>query len=347
MKVLVTGSAGFIGFHLTEKLISEGFTVVGIDNINDYYDTRLKFARLWQSGICKEAENWNTAVQSSKYANYRFVRLNLEDKADLMALCRAENFDVVINLAAQAGVRYSIQNPDAYVQSNVVGFLNILEVCRSFKVKHLVYASSSSVYGLNERLPFAVSHNADHPISLYAATKRANELMAHSYSHLYNIPTSGMRFFTVYGPWGRPDMAYYLFADSIKNEKPIKVFNHGKMKRDFTFIDDAVDGIVKIIEHPAQPAENWDGITPDPSISKAPFRVYNIGNNVSVELMDLINEIEKNIGKEAILEMHDMQDGDVLATWTDIESLKKYGYKPDTPIKKGIKHFVDWYTNFG
>jgi UDP-glucuronate 4-epimerase len=345
MKILITGTAGFIGFHLAEKLIKKGFTVVGIDNINDYYDPKLKFARLRESGISNKAVEWNQVVQSSLYTNYHFIRLNLEDKEHLMSLCSTEQFDIVINLAAQAGVRYSLQNPDLYIQSNVVGFLNILEACRKFHVKHLIYASSSSVYGLNESMPFSVKDNVNHPVSLYAATKKTNELMAHTYSHLYNIPTSGLRFFTVYGPWGRPDMAYYLFAEAIKNGKPIRVFNHGKMKRDFTYVDDAVDGIVKVIENPAKPYPNWTAKNPDPSISSAPYRIYNVGNNSPVELVEFIKEIENSMNKKAVMQMFDIQDGDVPATWADIDALAQYGYHPGTPLKKGIQRFIAWYLN--
>lgn len=347
MKILVTGSAGFIGFFLTKKLLERGNEVVGLDNINKYYDVDLKYSRLEECGIERESIEWYKEVESSKHTNYRFIKMNLEDKAELMALCEKEKFDVVVNLAAQAGVRYSISNPDEYVQSNVVGFLNILEACRNNKVSHLVYASSSSVYGLNEQVPFSVQHGVNHPISLYAATKKSNELMAHTYSHLFNVPTTGLRFFTVYGPWGRPDMAYFLFADAIMKDQPIKVFNEGRMKRDFTYVDDIVQGIINVMDRPAAPASEWDGMHPDPSISKAPYRIYNIGNNNPVELMDFIREIEKNCGKKAIFEMMDMQPGDVSVTWADIDDLaNNCNYRPETPIQVGLANFMEWYKNY-
>ncbi|MBF8964676.1 NAD-dependent epimerase [Pontibacter sp. FD36] len=347
MKILVTGTAGFVGFHLAEKLLQRGNQVVGVDNINDYYDTKLKFARLAESGICEELVDWDTEVKSFKYPNYSFYRMNLENKEALMALCEREKFDVIMHLAAQAGVRYSITNPDVYAQSNLISFLNILEASRHFKVQHLVYASSSSVYGLNGVMPFSVKHNVDHPVSLYAASKKANELMAHTYSHLYNIPTSGLRFFTVYGPWGRPDMAYFLFADAILNNKPIQVFNNGEMKRDFTYIDDVVAGIVNVMDKPAEPYKEWDSENPDPSRSTAPYRIYNIGNNKPVQLMAFISEIERCMGKKAILEMRGNQPGDVTATWANVDDLiENFNYKPDTTIAYGLKKFTDWYTKF-
>jgi UDP-glucuronate 4-epimerase len=347
MKILVTGTAGFVGFHLAEKLLQRGDEVFGVDNINDYYDTKLKFSRLAESGICEDLVKWNTEVQSFKYPNYRFCRMNLEDKTALMALCQKEGFDVIMHLAAQAGVRYSITNPDAYAQSNLISFLNVLEASRHFNVQHLVYASSSSVYGLNGTMPFSVQHGADHPVSLYAASKKANELMAHTYSHLYRIPTTGLRFFTVYGPWGRPDMAYFLFADAILNDKPIQVFNNGEMKRDFTYIDDVVEGIVNVMEKPAAPCPDWDCLHPDPSRSSAPYRVYNIGNNQPVQLMEFIGEIEHCLGKKAKLEMRENQPGDVTATWADVDELiENFQYKPDTTIAYGLRKFTDWYTQY-
>ena len=322
--------------------------MVGLDNINDYYDTRLKYARLEQSGIPEHEVQWNTEVQSKAYPLYRFVRMNLEDREPLMELCKKEKFDRVINLAAQAGVRYSISNPDVYVQSNVVGFLNILEACRHCNVGHLVYASSSSVYGLNEQMPFSVTQHADHPISLYAATKKSNELMAHVYSHLYRLPTTGLRFFTVYGPWGRPDMSYYLFADAIMNNQPIKVFNQGQMKRDFTFIDDIVQGIMHVMEKPAAAAAGeWNAAQPNPALSTAPYRIYNIGNNSPVPLLEFIRELEKNCGKKAALQMMDMQPGDVQVTWADVDELMhKFDYKPHTTIKQGLHAFMQWYLDY-
>jgi UDP-glucuronate 4-epimerase len=347
MKVLVTGTAGFIGFYLAEQLLARGDEVVGLDNINDYYDTKLKFARLAESGIYEELVTWNKEVRSFKHPGYRFIRMNLEDKAELMDLCARERFDVIVHLAAQAGVRYSITNPDVYAQSNLVSFLNILEVSRQFTVKHLVYASSSSVYGLNQTMPFSVKHSVDHPVSLYAASKKANELMAHTYSHLYRIPTSGLRFFTVYGPWGRPDMAYFIFTEAITKGKPIQVFNYGKMKRDFTYIDDIVEGIVNVMDKPATPSKSWNAKRPDPSRSTAPYCIYNIGNNQPVELMNFINEIEKCMGKKAVLEMKGIQAGDVEATWANIDDLiENFGYKPDTTIHVGLKQFTDWYKMY-
>jgi len=347
MKILITGTAGFIGFHLALKLIDHGYDIVGIDNINDYYDPELKFARLSECGIDKTDVSWHREVTSKKHPNYRFIRMNIENKGELMSLCAREQFDVIVHLAAQAGVRYSILNPDAYAQSNLLSFLNILEVSRYNPVKHLVYASSSSVYGLNATMPFSVHDNVDHPVSLYAASKKANELMAHTYSHLYRIPTSGLRFFTVYGPWGRPDMAYFLFADAILKGKPIQVFNHGKMKRDFTYIDDIVNGIINVMNKPAEPDPKWDAKQPDPSRSTAPYCIYNIGNNNPVELMDFITEIEKNMDKKAVIQMREMQDGDVAATWANVDDLiNNFNYKPSTNIETGIKMFSKWYKEY-
>ena len=347
MKIFLTGGAGFIGFHLAVALLKDGHEVVAIDNINDYYDVNLKYDRLVETGINVSDIKWNEEVYSNKFPLFRFIKLNLEAKEELMAIFKEIEFDVVINLAAQAGVRYSVLNPDAYVQSNVVGFVNILEACRHFNIKHLIYASSSSVYGLNEQIPFSEKHNTDHPASLYAATKKANELMAHSYSHLYKIPTTGLRFFTVYGPWGRPDMACYLFADAISNNKPIQVFNYGKMKRDFTYIDDIVEGILNVMKKPAQPCSGWDGKQADPSRSTAPYCIYNIGNNKPIELMSFINELEKCMGKAAIIEMKDIQAGDVPETWADINDLiSKFDYKPETSIEVGLKKFTGWYKQY-
>lgn len=347
MKVLVTGTAGFIGYYLAKQLLNQGNEVVGIDNINDYYDPRLKFARLANSGIYEGLVAWNEEVQSLTYPGYRFIRMNLEDKSRLMALCARERFDVIVHLAAQAGVRYSIQNPDAYAQSNLVSFLNILEASRHHAIKHLVYASSSSVYGLNGTMPFSVKQQVDHPVSLYAASKKANELMAHTYSHLYKIPTTGLRFFTVYGPWGRPDMAYFIFADAILKNKPLQVFNNGQMQRDFTYIDDIVSGIVSVMDKPARPCKDWDPEHPDPSCSSAPYCLYNIGNNKPVALLDFIHEIEKNLEREAVLEMKGMQEGDVVATWANVDDLiENFNYRPETTIQDGIKKFTDWYKAY-
>ena len=333
MKILVTGAAGFIGFYVSKLLLEKGHEVVGIDNINDYYDINLKYARLDDLGISKDkGEVFNIISSSNKNDSFRFIRMNLEDRKELPILFENENFDIVCNLAAQAGVRYSLENPMSYVDSNLVGFVNLLECCRHHKIKHLVYASSSSVYGLNEKIPFSTEDNVDHPISLYAASKKSNELMAHTYSHLFKIPTTGLRFFTVYGPWGRPDMALFLFTKAITENKSIKVFNYGKMERDFTYVDDIVEGVVRIMEKP---------------VKDRLYKVYNIGNNNSVKLMDFIKEIEINLGKEAIKDMLPIQPGDVEKTWANIDSLiKDYDYKPNTSVKDGVKSFVDWYKEF-
>ncbi len=352
MKILVTGTAGFIGFHVANRLLERGDEVVGLDNINDYYDQNVKYGRLQRAGIIKELEDgkdieYNKLLQSSKYPNYKFIKLNLEDKENLNKLFEQEKFDKVINLAAQAGVRYSLTNPDAYIDSNIVGFLNILESSRHFDIKHLTYASSSSVYGLNESQPFSTKDSVDHPISLYAASKKSNELMAHTYSHLYNIPTTGLRFFTVYGPWGRPDMALFLFTKAILEERAIDVFNYGNMQRDFTYIDDIVEGVIRVNDNPPKGNPNWSGLNPDPSSSKAPYKIYNIGNNNPVKLMDFIEALEKKIGKVAKKNMLPLQAGDVLSTYADVSDLiKDVGYKPNTTIQEGIDKFVDWYVDF-
>ncbi|MFV0186637.1 NAD-dependent epimerase/dehydratase family protein [Empedobacter falsenii] len=332
--VFITGVAGFIGYHLAEKLIEKDIQVVGIDNINDYYDVQLKYDRLHELGISQEfASNFGQKVLSSKHEEKMiFYRMNLEDKESLAQLFKTYSFDAVVNMAAQAGVRYSIENPDAYGQSNLVGFLNILECCRNYNVKKLLYASSSSIYGNSSDVPFSTSQNVDHPISLYAATKKANELMAHAYSHLYDIQTIGLRFFTVYGPWGRPDMAMFLFTDAILNHQPLKVFNHGDLSRDFTYIDDIIQGIDKILE--------------DKNI-KEKYQLYNIGNSKPVQLMDFIKEVEKSTGEQAILEMYPMQAGDVNQTWADVQELKdKFGYNPSYPVDKGVSNFVQWYRKY-
>lgn len=346
-KILITGTAGFIGFHLAGKLLERGDEVVGLDNINDYYDLRIKYGRLSETGIRKEDIEEGKLVQSTKYPNYRFIKLGLEDKAGIDALCASEKFDMICNLAAQAGVRYSLKNPQAYIDSNIVGFMNILEASRHNKVKHLVYASSSSVYGLNQKMPFSTSDNVDHPISLYAASKKSNELMAHTYSHLFGVPTTGLRFFTVYGPWGRPDMALFLFTKAITEGKPIDVFNHGEMKRDFTYVADIVEGITRVLDNPAKGNTNWSGMDPDPGTSVAPYKVYNIGNSAPVQLMDFIREIEKNLGKTAEKNMMPIQDGDVPATWANVDDLiENLDYRPDTSIEYGIGKFVEWYKDF-
>lgn len=333
MKVLVTGAAGFIGSYTVKAWAGQGNEVVGLDNINSYYDVQLKYDRLAESGIEKERIADRAAVQSSVFPSYRFIKLDLTDREGLTRLFETERFDVVVNLAAQAGVRYSIENPYAYIESNVVGFLNLLECCRHYPVQHLVYASSSSVYGLNEKIPYSETDKADTPVSLYAATKKSNELMAHAYSKLYNIPTTGVRFFTVYGPWGRPDMAPCLFMKAILNGEPIKVFNNGQMRRDFTYIDDIIEGLMKIIAHPSK--------------KEIPFYIYNIGNSAPVELMDFISVIEKTAGKTAVKQMMGMQPGDVVCTYADTSRLEEdFGYKPATSIEEGIGKFYDWYVKY-
>ncbi len=332
MKILVTGAAGFIGFHLSRRLLERGDRVVGLDNVNDYYDPKLKEARI---------------KILDKYSEFSFERLDLADREGINACFSNHAFDRVVHLAAQAGVRYSLTNPHAYIDSNLVGFTNILEGCRHNEVPHLVYASSSSVYGANESLPFSIHDNVDHPVSLYAATKKANELMAHTYSHLYGLPTTGLRFFTVYGPWGRPDMALFLFTDAILSGRPIKVFNHGDMQRDFTYIDDIVEGVVRVTDQVAEPNASWSGKDPDPGTSKAPYRIYNIGNNSPVELMDMIGALEDHLGQKAEKNFMDMQPGDVKATYADVQDLiDDVDFKPATPIEEGIESFVAWYREY-
>lgn len=347
MRYLVTGTAGFIGFHLAKKLLERGEEVVGLDIINDYYDINLKYARLEHMGISKVQIERNKLVQSSTYQGYRFVQMELSEKEPVMALFAEEKFDVVIHLAAQAGVRYSLSNPEVYIQSNILAFLNILEGCRYHPVKHLVYASSSSVYGANEKMPFSTSDSVDHPISLYAASKKSNELMAHTYSHLFGIPTTGLRFFTVYGPWGRPDMALFLFTEAILKGEPIQVFNYGKMKRDFTYVDDIVAGVMKVADRPAKPNPDFDPQNPDPGSSKVPYKIYNIGNSSPVLLMDYIKAVEKGLGKEAKMDLLPLQPGDVPASHADVTDLvRDTGYKPETPIEDGVKAFTDWYMDY-
>ncbi len=347
MKILVTGTAGFIGFHLAKKLLDRGDEVVGLDNINDYYDVNLKYGRLEELGIKRDSVRDGEIVISSKYDKHKFIKLDLSDRAGMEKLFEEEKFDAVCNLAAQAGVRYSLENPHAYISSNVVGFMNILECCRHNDVKNLSYASSSSVYGLNKSQPFKTSDHTDHPVSLYAATKKSNEMMAHTYSHLYSVQTTGLRFFTVYGPWGRPDMAPMLFTDAILNDRAIKVFNHGDMSRDFTYVGDIVEGVINVIDNPAKSDEKWDALNPDPSSSKAPYKIYNIGNNKPVKLMEFISTLEKKLGQEAKKEMLPMQPGDVQSTYADVKSLiDDMGYKPDTSIDKGVEEFVKWYKKF-
>ena len=347
MKILITGTAGFVGFHLANKLIARGDEVVGLDCINDYYDPNVKYGRLRYAGIDQKDIEYNKLTQSSKTANYRFIKLQLEDKENLDSLFELERFDAVCNLAAQAGVRYSIENPMAYINANIIGFINILESCRDHGVENLSYASSSSVYGLNESYPFSTSDNVDHPMSLYAATKKSNELMAHTYSHLYGISTTGLRFFTVYGPWGRPDMALFLFTKAALEERSIDVFNHGEMLRDFTYVDDIVEGVTRIIDNPAQPNLDWSGSQPGPSTSSAPYKIYNIGNNNPVKLMDFITAIENALGKKIQKNMMPLQAGDVPATYANVDDLvKNLDYKPSTPLQKGIDNFVAWYRDF-
>ncbi|MAZ25433.1 MAG: capsular biosynthesis protein CpsI [Porticoccaceae bacterium] len=332
MKVLVTGSAGFIGSALCLRLLKRGDSVIGIDNHNDYYDVNLKTARL---------------ERHIHHANYKHLRINLADRFKMEELFSGHHFDSVVNLAAQAGVRYSIENPSSYVDSNLLGFANVLEGCRQSDVKHLVYASSSSVYGSNTREPFAVNHSVDHPVSFYAATKKANELMAHSYSHLYRIPTTGLRFFTVYGPYDRPDMALQKFTRAIMDGKSIKVFNFGKHKRDFTFIDDIIEGVVKVLDTPAKSNPKWNSDKPESSSSNAPYRLYNIGNNSPVDLLDYIECLEKYLGKKAKKEMLPIQPGDVLNTYADVQNLvEDFNYRPSTTIDQGIKKFCDWYLSY-
>ncbi len=347
MKILVTGTAGFIGFHLALKLLQRGDEVIGLDNINDYYDVNLKYARLEELGIKKEEISSNKLVSSTKYPKHKFIKMDLANTHDINALFEIEKFDAVCNLAAQAGVRYSIENPHAYIDSNVKGFMNILEACRHNEVKNLSYASSSSVYGLNKSQPFKTSDHTDHPVSLYAATKKSNEMMAHTYAHLYGIQCTGLRFFTVYGPWGRPDMAPMLFADAILNDRAIKVFNHGNMSRDFTYVEDIVDGIIKVIDNPASSSKEFNAENPSPDISSAPYRVYNIGNNAPVSLMEFIKTLEDKLQIEAKKNFLPMQAGDVVSTYADTNDLiKDFDYKPDTKLADGIEQFVVWYREF-
>lgn len=346
-KILITGTAGFIGFNLANKLIAQGHNIVGLDCINDYYDPNLKYDRLAFAGIDKDQIKENVLVQSNKHSNYSFIKMFLEDSISINKLFEEQQFEYVCNLAAQAGVRYSIENPHAYINSNIVGFINILEACRHNKVKHLSYASSSSVYGLNTTQPFSTQQNVDHPISLYAASKKSNELMAHTYSYLFELPTTGLRFFTVYGPWGRPDMALFLFTKAILEGKPIDVFNNGNMQRDFTYIDDIVEGISRVIFSVPPKNESWTGSNPDPSSSIAPYKIYNIGNNSPVKLMDFIKAIEEKLGKVAEKNYLPMQNGDVPATYANVDSLiEDLNYKPSTNVNEGISSFVTWYRNY-
>lgn len=332
MKVLVTGAAGFIGMHVAQRLLARDDTVLGIDNLNDYYDPKLKHARL---------------AQLTPHAGFKFELMDIADRSAIANLFDREKFDRVVHLAAQAGVRYSIENPLTYIDSNIVGFAHILEGCRRNGGGHLVYASSSSVYGANTEMPFSIHHNVDHPLSLYAASKKANELMAHTYSHLYSLPTTGLRFFTVYGPWGRPDMALFKFTKAIIDGSPIQVFNYGKHRRDFTYIDDIVEGVIRVLDRPAPPNPKWDGNIPDPGTSRAPWRVYNIGNNNPVDLVDFITALENALGKTAIKELLPLQAGDVPDTYANVEDLiEQFQYKPSTTVEDGIDLFVAWYRNY-
>jgi len=347
MKVLVTGAAGFIGFHLAERLAGRGDEVVGLDNLNDYYDVRLKLGRLAEAGLDISRIAEGALVASGTRPGYRFVKLDLADRGGVDRLFGEEGFDAVCHLAAQAGVRYSLVNPQAYVGSNLVGFANVIEASRTVRAGHFVYASSASVYGLNEKLPFSARDNVDHPVSLYAASKKSNELIAHSYSHLFGLPTTGVRFFTVYGPWGRPDMAYFLFTKAILEGRPIDVYNHGDMRRDLTYIDDIVEGVLRIIDRPPSGDPAWAGRTPDPSSSKAPYRVYNIGNGRPVGLMDLIRALETSLGRKAELRLLPIQPGDVPVTWADTSDLEReFGFRPGTLVETGIARFVKWYRRF-
>ena len=345
-RLLVTGTAGFIGFHLIRSLLGSKYEIIGLDNINDYYDVDLKYSRLAETGIARKKIEYNKLISSTVSEQYKFIRLDLEDKDNMVSLFRELKFDRVVHLAAQAGVRYSFTNPDAYVGSNITGFLNILEACRHHPVEHLVFASSSSVYGLNREMPFSVHSPADHPVSLYAASKKSNELMAHSYSHLFGIPVTGLRFFTVYGPWGRPDMSLFIFVKAILEGKPINVHNEGRMERDFTYVTDIVKGVEKVLESPAVKKDRVEGKM-DPAISSAPYRIYNIGNSRPVRLMDFISAIEEYLGRKAIMNMIPIQPGEVEKTWADVSDLEnQFNYAPDTPVREGVKHFIEWYRSY-
>lgn len=347
MKILITGTAGFIGHHCAIAFARLGHEVIGLDNINDYYDPALKYGRLKEQGFITQDIQENVQVSSQHYKNLHFIKTNLEDQHYLEHLFTEEKFDYVCHLAAQAGVRYSIENPNAYIQSNIIGFMNILENCRHHKIKHLVFASSSSVYGLNHKMPFSTSDHTDHPISLYAATKKSNEMMAHSYAHLYKIPTTGLRFFTVYGPWGRPDMAPFLFTSAAFENRTIQVFNNGDMQRDFTYVDDIVESITRLIPLAPQTNESWNALHPNPANSSAPYQLFNIGNSQPVKLIEFINEIERASGKLIQKEMKPMQAGDVYATYADVEPLSTLtDFHPNTPLNIGINRFVQWYKTF-
>lgn len=346
-KIIITGTAGFIGFHLAKRLLNDGFDITGLDCINDYYDTKFKYDRLAELGIDRESIIESEPVQSSKYPQHRFVKMNLQEKDGIMKLFENGDFDTVIHLAAQAGVRYSLENPWAYVESNIIGHLSLLEACRQFPVSHFVFASSSSVYGLNEKMPLSVTDNVDHPISLYAATKKSDELMSHVYSYLFGIPVTGLRFFTVYGPWGRPDMALFKFTQAILEDKPIDIYNYGKMVRDFTYVDDIVEGIKRIAAKPPEGNPSWSGKEPDPSHSVAKYRICNIGNSNPVQLEEFITAIEDALGKKSVKNYLPIQPGDVPMTFADVTELQQdFGYKPETTVKEGIRQFIMWYRHY-
>ena len=347
LKILVTGSAGFIGFHLSNRLINDGYSVIGLDIINDYYDINLKNSRLKNQGINVHELKNQEIIQSYKYLNFNFIKADIADHDFIVNFMIKERFDCVINLAAQAGVRYSIDNPRAYTRSNIDGFLSILEGSRKSQIKHLIYASTSSVYGLNKSMPLSEDDPTEHPMAFYAATKKSNEMMAHSYSHLFDLPTTGLRFFTVYGPWGRPDMALFLFAEAIVNNQPINVFNHGNMIRDFTYIDDIIESIVRLVVKPASPNKQWTGNSPHIPTSSAPYQIFNIGNSSPVKLMDYIEALENAFGKKVMKNFIDIQPGDVPETYADTEALRRYiNFNPNTSVEKGVVNFVKWYKNY-
>ena len=345
-KILITGSAGFIGFHLVKKLVEGPYEIIGLDNINDYYSQDLKYGRLAETGIEKDNISSQTLTKSVKYDNYSFIQISLEDKKSVLRLFETAHFDYVVNLAAQAGVRYSLENPEVYLQSNIIGFGNILEACRQFPVSHLVFASSSSVYGLNKQVPFSVKDNTDHPVSIYGATKKSNELQAHAYSYLFNIPVTGFRFFTVYGPWGRPDMAYYMFTKAILEGEKIFVYNQGNMQRDFTYVDDIIEAVVKVLFSEPQ-GKGIDEVTANPSISVAPYKIMNIGNSDPVHLNEFIGYIEELLGRKAIKEFLPLQPGDLLITYADVnELITEFSFKPKTSYKEGLSRFIEWYRSY-
>ena len=344
-RILVTGLAGFIGYHLTEMLLRRGDLVIGVDIINDYYDPQLKYDRLSNLGI--SPGKIDERITSTSHRNLIFYKSDICDSAQIERIYKEEKPNIIVNLAAQAGVRYSLVNPRAYIDSNITGYFNLINSAKMYGIDHFVYASSSSVYGLNKKMPLSVSDNVDHPVSLYAATKKSNELIAHTYSHLYGLPTTGLRFFTVYGPWGRPDMALFLFTSAILENRPIDVYNYGKMQRDFTYIDDIVKGVVRVIDNPPEGDDHWDGQNPDPAMSKAPYRVFNIGNNKPVMLMDFIRMIEEELGREAKKNLMEIQPGDVERTWADVSHLNEIlHYNPDTDLRTGVRNFIDWYKSY-